>query len=94
LEMIVAKKRLIRRGWTDKDMRELSTLMRQDTSARAIARKLGRTEGAVRQKAFAEGLSFRKTAKKAKTAARKVTKAKTTKRPAKSRSKRAPSAGE
>ena len=89
----MAKKRLIRRGWTDKDMRELSTLMRQDTSARAIARKLGRTEGAVRQKAFAEGLSFRKTAKKAKTAARKV-KAKTAKRPAKSRSKRALSAGE
>jgi hypothetical protein len=91
--MIVAKKRLIRRGWTDKDMRELSTLMRQDASARAIARKLGRTEGAVRQKAFAEGLSFRKTAKKAKTAARKV-KAKTAKRPAKSRSRRALSAGE
>ena len=89
----MAKKRLIRRGWTDKDMRELSTLMRQDTSARAIARKLGRTEGAVRQKAFAEGLSFRKTAKKAKTTARKV-KAKTAKRPAKSRSKRALSAGE
>ena len=89
----MAKKRLIRRGWTDKDMRELSTLMRQDTSARAIARKLGRTEGAVRQKAFAEGLSFRKTAKKAKTAARQV-KAKTAKRPAKSRSKRALSAGE
>jgi hypothetical protein len=91
--MIVAKKRLIRRGWTDKDMRELSTLMRQDTSARAIARKLGRTEGAVRQKAFAEGLSFRKTAKKAKTPARKA-KAKTAKRPAKSRSRRALSAGE
>ena len=54
----MAKKRLIRRDWTDKDMRELSTLMRQDTSARAIARKLGRTEGAVRQKAFGEGLSF------------------------------------
>ncbi len=90
----MAKKRLIRRGWTDKDMRELSTLMRQDTSARAIARKLGRTEGAVRQKAFAEGLSFRKTAKKAKTTARKVAKAKTVKRPVKARAKRAAAAGE
>jgi hypothetical protein len=56
-------------------MRELSTLMRQDTSARSIARKLGRTEGAVRQKAFAEGLSFRKAAKKAKSATRKAAKA-------------------
>jgi hypothetical protein len=58
--MIVAKKRLIRRAWTDKEVKELSTLIRQKTSARLIARKLGRTEGAVRQKAFAEGLSFRK----------------------------------
>jgi hypothetical protein len=90
----VAKKRLIRRGWTDKDMRELGTLMRQDTSARAIARKLGRTEGAVRQKAFAEGLSFRKTAKRAKAVGRKVAKAKVAKRSAKSRSKRISLAGE
>ena len=90
----MAKKRLIRRSWTDKDMRELGTLMRQDTSARAIARKLGRTEGAVRQKAFAEGLSFRKTARRAKSAGRKVAKAKVAKRSAKSRSKRTSSAGE
>lgn len=90
----MAKKRLIRRGWTDKDMRELGTLMRQDTSARVIARKLGRTEGAVRQKAFAEGLSFRKSAKKAKSVGRKVAKAKVVKRAVKTRSKRASSPGE
>ena len=58
----MAKKR-VRRAWTDSDVRELKTLIRQKTSARAIGRKLGRTEGAVRQKAFAEGLSFRKPAR-------------------------------
>ena len=46
------------RGWTTKDVRELKSLAKKKTPARKIGRKLGRTEGAVRQKAFAEGVSF------------------------------------
>jgi len=36
------------------------------TPARVIGRKLGRTEGAVRQKAYAEGVSFNSRRSKAK----------------------------
>jgi hypothetical protein len=57
-EMAVAKKRAKRKEWTKTDVRELKTLARQRTAARVIGRKLGRTEGAVRQKAYAEGVSF------------------------------------
>ena len=56
--MAVAKKRAKRKEWTKTDVRELKTLARQKTPARVIGRKLGRTEGAVRQKAYAEGVSF------------------------------------
>jgi hypothetical protein len=53
-----------RRGWTDADVRSMKTMItREGISARNIAKKLKRTEGAVRQKAFAEGLSFKKAAK-------------------------------
>ena len=55
--MAVAKKAK-RREWTKKDVQELKTMARQKTPARMIGRKLGRTEGAVRQKAYAEGVSF------------------------------------
>jgi hypothetical protein len=57
-EIPVAKKRAKRRGWTSKDVRELKSMARARTPAREIGRKLGRTEGAVRQKAYAEGVSF------------------------------------
>ena len=57
-EIPVAKKRAKRRGWTAKDVRELKSMARARTPAREIGRKLGRTEGAVRQKAYAEGVSF------------------------------------
>jgi hypothetical protein len=40
-------------------VRELKTLARQRTAARIIGRRLKRSEGAVRQKAFAMGLSLR-----------------------------------
>jgi len=40
-------------------VRELKNLARQKTPARIIGRRLKRTEGAVRQKAFAMGLSLR-----------------------------------
>ena len=56
--MPVAKKPAKRREWSKQDVRELKTLARAKTPARVIGRKLGRTEGAVRQKAYAEGVSF------------------------------------
>jgi hypothetical protein len=56
--MPVAKKPAKRREWSKEDVRELKTLARAKTPARVIGRKLGRTEGAVRQKAYAEGVSF------------------------------------
>jgi hypothetical protein len=54
----VAKKPAKRREWTKTDVRELKTMAKAKTPARTIGRKLGRTEGAVRQKAYAEGVSF------------------------------------
>src|SRR5262249_9796652 len=57
-EIPVAKKRAKRRGGTSRDVRELKSMARARTTARDIGRKLGRTEGAVRQKAYAEGVSF------------------------------------
>jgi hypothetical protein len=56
--MPVAKKPAKRREWSKTDVKELKTLARAKTPARVIGRKLGRTEGAVRQKAYAEGVSF------------------------------------
>jgi hypothetical protein len=57
-EVPVAKKPARRREWSKEDVRELKSLARAKTPARVIGRKLGRTEGAVRQKAYAEGVSF------------------------------------
>jgi hypothetical protein len=56
---MAVKKMGSRREWTSGDVRELKTLARQKTPARQISRQLKRTEGAVRQKAFAMGLSLR-----------------------------------
>ena len=55
--MAVAKKAK-RREWTKGDVRDLKSMAKARTPARVIGRKLGRTEGAVRQKAYAEGVSF------------------------------------
>jgi hypothetical protein len=52
------RKRPARREWTGSDVRELKTLAKQKISAKLIANRLKRTEGAVRQKAFAIGLSL------------------------------------
>jgi hypothetical protein len=41
------------------EVRELKTLARKKTGAAKIARKLKRTEGATRQKAFSIGLSLK-----------------------------------
>jgi hypothetical protein len=47
-----------RRTWTAKDVRTLKKLANKRTRAANIARKLRRTEGATRQKAFSLGLSL------------------------------------
>ena len=46
-----------RREWTKIDVRELKSLAREKMPAGKIARRLKRTEGATRQKAFALGVS-------------------------------------
>jgi hypothetical protein len=65
-EIAVAKKPAKRKEWTKTDVRELKTMAKAKTPARVIGRKLGRTEGAVRQKAYAEGVSFNSRRSKAK----------------------------
>ena len=52
-------KKIVRREWTRDDIKELRSLARLKTPARAIGRKLKRTEGAIRQKAHALSLSLR-----------------------------------
>ena len=47
-----------RRSWTTADVRTLKTLARKKTNAGKIAKKLKRTEGATRQKAFSIGVSL------------------------------------
>ena len=47
-----------RRAWTSVQVRELKTMARKKTPAGRIAKKLKRTEGATRQKAFSMGLSL------------------------------------
>ena len=54
---MVATKRRVRRDWSRQDLRYLKTTARR-TSVRQIARKLRRSERAVRQKAFAVGISL------------------------------------
>jgi hypothetical protein len=47
-----------RRAWTSVQVRELKTLARRKVGAKKIAKRLKRTEGATRQKAFSLGLSL------------------------------------
>jgi hypothetical protein len=47
-----------KRAWTSVQIRELKTLARKKTPAGRIARRLKRSEGATRQKAFSMGLSL------------------------------------
>ncbi len=53
---MVARK-IARREWTRSDVRELKSMAKK-VPARQIARKLRRSEGAVRQKAFVLGTSL------------------------------------
>jgi len=54
----MAKKAKKRRAWTASEVRELKTMAKKKTAASRIAKKLRRTEGATRQKAFSIGLSL------------------------------------
>jgi hypothetical protein len=54
---MAARKKVRRREWTRSDVRELKSLAKT-VPARRIARKLRRSEGAVRQKAFVLGTSL------------------------------------
>ncbi len=54
----MAKRKKKRRAWTSSEVRELKTMARKKARAAQIAKKLRRTEGATRQKAFSIGLSL------------------------------------
>jgi hypothetical protein len=54
----MAKKSKKRRAWTSVEVRELKSMAKSKTPAARIAKKLKRTEGATRQKAFSIGLSL------------------------------------
>ena len=54
----MAKAKKKRRAWTASEVRELKGMARKKTPAGQIAKKLKRTEGATRQKAFSIGLSL------------------------------------
>ena len=52
------KKTSKKRSWTPAEVREMKTMARKKTPAGKIAKKLKRSEGATRQKAFSIGLSL------------------------------------
>ena len=54
----MAKRPKKRRAWTANEVRDLKALARKKTPAGKIAKKLRRSEGAPRQKAFSIGLSL------------------------------------
>ena len=56
--MALGKKRATRRGWSRSDLGDLRSLAKAKTPAKQIGRKLKRSEGAVRQKAYAVGISL------------------------------------
>jgi hypothetical protein len=55
----MTKRATKRRAWTERDVRELRGLARRKTPIATMARALGRTEGATRQKLSGLGLSLR-----------------------------------
>jgi len=54
----MAKKAKKRRSWTSTEVRDLKSMAKKKTPAAKIAKKLKRSEGATRQKAFSIGLSL------------------------------------
>ena len=60
---ITVKKRAPIKSWTGSDDARIKKMLQGRVPARTIARTLRRTEGAVRQRVFVIGLSFKGTAK-------------------------------
>jgi hypothetical protein len=58
MEIYIVKKASKRRAWTSAQVGELKTMARKRSPAAKIAKKLKRSEGATRQKAFSIGLSL------------------------------------
>ena len=54
----MAKRKKKRRAWTSGEVSQMRTMARKKSTASVIAKKLKRTEGATRQKAFSIGLSL------------------------------------
>ena len=48
-------------SWSDRDLRELRSLIRENTPTRVIGLQLGRSESSIRDKARREGLSLKPT---------------------------------
>jgi len=57
-DLIRMKNGTKKRAWTSVQVRELKTMAKKKTPAARIAKKLKRSEGATRQKAFSIGLSL------------------------------------
>jgi hypothetical protein len=55
---IARRKRVVRRDWTRAEVRELRQHSKDRTRVKAISRALKRTPGALRQKAYALGISL------------------------------------
>jgi hypothetical protein len=68
---MAARKRTTRREWSKDDIRDLKAMAREKTPARTIGRKLKRTEGAIRQKAFSLGTSLSTKKRSGKSASKK-----------------------
>ena len=64
----MAGKTVKRREWTKEDVRTLKTLTKEGTKPSVIARKLKRTEGATRQKAYSLGGALHSPVKKSRKA--------------------------
>lgn len=47
--------------WTKDDVRQLKTLVKENTPTRVIGLKMGRTEDSIYQKASSEGISLKPT---------------------------------
>lgn len=47
------------KSWSPREIKQLQTLSQQNTPTRVIGLKLGRTEGAIRNKAYEEGISLK-----------------------------------
>jgi hypothetical protein len=52
-------RRVVRASWSKEDVKNLRSLAKARMSGPAIAKKLGRTSGAVSQKALVLGVRFR-----------------------------------